>query len=56
MFMEQVLTGDAKARLSNIAVVKPEKAERIENIIIQNVQTGKVNGKITDGMILDLLN
>lgn len=28
--MDQILSEDARIRLSNIAVVKPEKAERLE--------------------------
>jgi DNA-binding TFAR19-related protein (PDSD5 family) len=35
-FMDQLLTPEAKTRLANIAVVKPEKAEKLEGIIIQN--------------------
>lgn len=40
--MDQLLTAEAKQRLSNIAVVKPEKAERLEAIIIQNAQRGMI--------------
>ena len=36
--MSQVLESDARVRLANIAAVKPEKAEILENIIITNVQ------------------
>jgi DNA-binding TFAR19-related protein (PDSD5 family) len=32
--MDQILTPEAKNRLTNIAVVKPEKAEKLEQIII----------------------
>jgi DNA-binding TFAR19-related protein (PDSD5 family) len=38
--MDQILTEEARIRLGNIAVVKPEKAERLENIIIANSQRG----------------
>ena len=34
--MDQLLSEEARVRLSNIAVVKPEKAERLESIIIAN--------------------
>jgi programmed cell death protein 5 len=30
----QILTNEAKERLTNIAVVKPEKAEKLEMILI----------------------
>ena len=32
--MDQILSEEARIRLGNIAVVKPEKAERLESIII----------------------
>ena len=35
--MQQVLENDARVRLANIAAVKPEKAEQLENIIIGNM-------------------
>ena len=55
-YMDQLLTPDARERLNNIAVVKPEKAERFEAIVIQNAQRGALQGKVTDGQLLDLLN
>ena len=53
--MDQILTAEAKQRLSNIAVVKPEKAETLENVIIQNAQRGTIQGKVTEAQLLDLL-
>ena len=35
--MSQVLDADARSRLANIAAIKPQKAEQLENIIIANV-------------------
>ena len=46
--MDQLLTAEAKQRLSNIAVVKPEKAEKLEGIIIQNAQRGMIQGKVSE--------
>ena len=46
--MQQVLENDARVRLANIAAVKPEKAEQLENIIIGNMQRGIVQGKISE--------
>ncbi|TNV75388.1 hypothetical protein FGO68_gene12754 [Halteria grandinella] len=51
----QILTNEAKERLSNIAVVKPEKAEKLEMLLIQNAQRGKIQGKVTEGQMIDLL-
>ena len=40
--MTQLLSPEAEQRLGNIAAVKPDKAERLENIIIQNAQRGVI--------------
>ena len=40
--MQQVLDNDARVRLANIAAVKPEKAEQLQNIIIGNMQRGSI--------------
>jgi programmed cell death protein 5 len=42
-------------RLANIAVVKPEKAEKLQQLLIQNAQRGKVQGKVTEAQMIDLL-
>lgn len=54
--MDQILSAEARVRLANIAVVKPEKAEKLENIIIQNAQRGMFQGKVSEAQLLDLLN
>ena len=53
--MAQVLENDARERLANIAAVKPEKAEQLENIIIGNIQRGMVKGKISEQQLIGLL-
>ena len=51
----QILTNEAKERLANIAVVKPQKAEQLEMLLIQNAQRGMIQGKVTEGQMIDLL-
>ena len=53
--MAQVLENDARVRLANIAAVKPEKAEQLENIIISNMQRGTIQGKIGETQLIELL-
>lgn len=43
-FLSQILTPEARARLSRIALVKTEKARAVEELIIQAVRTGKIRG------------
>ena len=54
--MNQLLSDEARVRLSNIMAVKPDKAERIENLIIQNAQRGAFQGKVSEAQMIDLLN
>ena len=53
--MSQVLAADALTRLSNIRAVKPDKADRLEDIIIQNAQRGRFQGKVSEAQMIDLL-
>ena len=53
--MQQVLENDARVRLANIAAVKPEKAEQLQNIIIGNMQRGAIQGKINEQQLIELL-
>ena len=53
--MMQVLDEEARNRLANIKAVNEAKAMAIENIIIGNIQRGAVTGKITNTMLVELL-
>ncbi|XP_028519167.1 programmed cell death protein 5 [Exaiptasia diaphana] len=53
--MSQILDQSARARLSSIALVKPEKAKMVESMLIQMAQTGQVAGKIGEAQLVSLL-
>jgi len=53
--MQQILSEEARIRLGAIASVKPEKAERLENIILTNAQRGGFQGKVSEAQLIDLL-
>ena len=42
MFLSQILTQDARARLNSIALVKPDRAKMIESNIMRMAQSGQV--------------
>jgi len=46
--LSQILTNEARQRLSNVKMVRPELAEAIEIQLIQLAQSGRLNSKITD--------
>ena len=56
--MRVILTPEARQRLNNLKLVKPELVERIEEYLLQLAQTGQLRGQIDEEtlkMILDRL-
>jgi len=53
--LRRILTDQARERLANIRLVKPELAEAAENLIIQLVQAGQLIPPVTDEQVKALL-
>jgi len=53
--MMQILTTEARSRLANLRLTKPEFVEQIEIQLIQLGQSGRMKGKITDEQLKVLL-
>ncbi|XP_067104982.1 programmed cell death protein 5 isoform X2 [Osmerus mordax] len=53
--LAQVLDQSARARLNNLALVKPDKAKAVENYLIQMARFGQLGGKITDTGLIEIL-
>ena len=53
--MMQLLTPEARARLTNIRLTKREFVDQIELQLIQLAQAGRVQSKITDDQLKELL-
>lgn len=51
----QILTPEARSRLANLRLTKPEFVEQIELQLIQLAQMGRVQSKITDEQLKELL-
>ncbi len=53
--IQQILTPEARARLANIKMAKPEYATQIELMLIQIAQGGQLQNKITDEQLKGIL-
>ncbi|KAJ1719688.1 hypothetical protein LPJ53_005584 [Coemansia erecta] len=53
--LAQALDNMARERLGRIAMVKPERAQAIENMIIRMAQARQLRGKITEDDLKDML-
>jgi len=51
-----LLDQNARQRLTNIRIVKPELAMAVENYLINSASTGRLNRAITDEELKQLLN
>jgi len=53
--LRSILTPDAKDRLTNIKISRPQIAEQIEQQLIVLAQSGRLRQKITDDQLRQLL-
>ncbi len=51
----QIMTPEARQRLANLKLTKPEMVNQIELQLIQSAQAGSLRGKVTDDQIKVLL-
>ncbi len=56
MMLKQVLSSDARLRLNNVRMVKPELAELVENYILNLSVQGKISGQISDEQLKQILS
>ena len=55
MMLKQVLSSDARLRLNNVRMVKPDLADLVENYILNLSVQGKITGQISDGQLKQIL-
>jgi len=55
MMLKQVLSSDARLRLNNVRMVKPELADLVENYILNLSVQGKITGQISDEQLKQIL-
>ena len=55
MMLKQILSSEARLRLNNVKMVKPELANLVENYLIGLSTQGKTQGQITDDQLKQVL-
>ena len=53
--LKQVLTPEARSRLNNIKMVKPELSDMVEQYLIGMATQGKLPGQLTDKQLKQIL-
>lgn len=53
--LRQVLEPDARERLERIRMARPQKAERIQSQLIQLAASGRIQQKLTDEQLKEIL-
>ncbi len=54
--LRQILAPDARERLANVRLVRPDIAENVENQLIQLASMGRINRVLTDAELRDILS
>jgi len=56
MMLKQVLSSEARLRLNNVRMVKPDLADLVENYILNLSVQGKISGQISDEQLKQILS
>ena len=53
--LKQILSSDARSRLNNIKLVKPELADLVEQYLVGMATQGKLPGQLSDDQLKQIL-
>ncbi|WOG89699.1 hypothetical protein DCAR_0208937 [Daucus carota subsp. sativus] len=55
MMLNQIVSSEARERIARIALVKPEKARGVEDVILRAAQMGQIVEKVSEERLISLL-
>ncbi|CAN6469903.1 unnamed protein product [Victoria cruziana] len=55
LMLSQILSAQARERLARIALVKPEKARGVEDVLLRAAQMGQIAEKVSEERLISLL-
>jgi programmed cell death protein 5 len=53
--LNQILSNEARDRLTRISLVKPEKVSKVEMILIEMARAGRIQSRVTESELITLL-
>lgn len=54
--VSQIINSDARERLSRIALVRPQRARQVEDMLLRMAQTGQLRGRVTEEQLISVLD
>jgi len=54
--LRAILTPEARQRLANLKIARPDVAESVENYLFQLARAGKIRSQITDDLLKEILS
>ncbi|XP_008792788.1 DNA-binding protein DDB_G0278111-like [Phoenix dactylifera] len=55
LMLSQILSSEARERLARIALVKPDKARGVEDVLLRAAQMGQISEKVSEERLISLL-
>ncbi|CAA7402080.1 unnamed protein product [Spirodela intermedia] len=55
LMLSQILSSQARERLARIALVKPDKARGVEDLVLRAAQMGQITEKVSEERLISLL-
>ncbi|KAK9267150.1 hypothetical protein L1049_009570 [Liquidambar formosana] len=55
MMLSQILSSEARERIARIALVKPDKARGVEDVLLRAAQMGQIVEKVSEERLISLL-
>jgi programmed cell death protein 5 len=56
IILKQILSSEARLRLNNVKLVKPDLANMVENYLINMASQGRLNSQISDDQLKQILS
>ncbi|KAH9816794.1 PDCD5-related protein [Melampsora americana] len=54
--VSQIMNTDARERLARIALVRPQKAREIEDMLLRMAQSGQLRGQVSEDQLIGVLD